>query len=113
MCSLYKFVRELIDIPSITGSEGDLARFVAKALAELEQLAETDTLTNATYSRALHLISRGNLPAAMDGLLAVLKEDKNFRDGEARLVLVSVFEILGNENPLTRQYRAELASILY
>jgi acetylornithine deacetylase len=34
MRSLFKFVRQLIDIPSITGSEGDLARFLAKALAE-------------------------------------------------------------------------------
>lgn len=88
-------------------------RPLATALIQRDQLTGGETLADAAYSRALHLISRGNLPAAMDGLLAVLKEDKHYREDEARLVLVSIFEILGNENSLTRQYRAELASILY
>jgi putative thioredoxin len=88
-------------------------RPLATALARREKTPGSGPLTDATYSRALQLITRSNLPAAMDGLLAVLKEDKNFRDGEARLVLLSIFEILGNENLLTRQYRAELATILY
>jgi putative thioredoxin len=73
----------------------------------------TDNLLDATYQRALRLISIGNLPAAMDGLLAILREDKHYHDDEAREVMVALFEILGNENPLTRQYRAELASVLY
>ena len=67
----------------------------------------------ATYQRALHLISIGNLPAAMDGLLAILKEDKHYQQDAVREVMVSLFEILGNDNPTTRQYRAEMASILY
>jgi putative thioredoxin len=49
----------------------------------------------------------------MDGLLAVLKVDKHYRGDEARQVMVGLLEILGNENPVTRQYRAELASVLY
>jgi putative thioredoxin len=73
----------------------------------------TDNLLDATYQRALRLISLGNIPAAMDGLLAVLKEDKHYHNDQARQVLVAIFEILGDHNPLTRQYRAELASILY
>jgi len=88
-------------------------RPLATALNQREQLSDGDSLADATYYRALHLISRGNLPAAMDGLLAVLKEDKHYRGDEARQVMISIFEILGNENQLTRQYRAELASVLY
>lgn len=74
---------------------------------------QSDQLVDATYGRALHLITRSNLPAAMDGLLAVLREDKHYRNNEARDVMVGLFEILGNENQLTRQYRTELASILF
>jgi putative thioredoxin len=88
-------------------------RPLTNALIQEAQRSKSDSLPDATYSRALNLISRGNLPAAMDGLLAVLKEDKNYRKGEARQVMISIFEILGNENALTRQYRTELASILY
>lgn len=94
-------------------SSAQQLRYLAIALSQKDQLSESETLADATFSRALNLISRGNLPAAMDGLLAVLQEDKNYRNGEARQVMIGIFEILGNENALTRQYRAELASILY
>ena len=67
----------------------------------------------ATYSRALRLISRGNLPAAMDGILDVLRVDKSFRNGEAKLVILAVFEILGTNNAVARQYQSELASVLF
>ena len=89
-------------------------RPLANALAQDKTwISQSDRLVDATYGRALHLISRSNLPAAMDGLLAVLREDKRYRNDEARQVMVGLFEILGNENPLTRQYRTELASVLY
>ncbi len=66
-----------------------------------------------TYQHALRLVHLGNFPAAMDGILAVLRQDKHYRDDEARQVILGIFEILGDENPLTRQYRNELASILF
>ena len=89
-------------------------RPLATALAQdRTQFTQSDQVIDATYGRALGLIDRGNLPAAMDGLLAVLKLNKHYHDEEARQVIVGLFEILGNENPLTRQYRTELASVLY
>lgn len=68
---------------------------------------------DASFNRAIRLVKRGNLPAAMDGLLDVLRENKNYRQGAARKALVAIFEVLGENNPLTRQYRAELASVLF
>jgi putative thioredoxin len=95
-------------------SSAQQLRPLAVALTRNKQrTSETDNLLAATYQRALHLISIGNLPAAMDGLLAILKEDKHYQQDEVRQVMVSLFEILGNDNPTTRQYRAEMASILY
>jgi putative thioredoxin len=67
----------------------------------------------ATYNHALKLVSLGNLPAAMDGILDVLRKDKNFRGGEAKQVILGLFEILGPTNPTARQYQAELASVLF
>jgi putative thioredoxin len=71
-----------------------------------------DTLETA-YRQALRLISLGNLPAAMDGLLDILRQDKNFQAGQARKTLLGLFELLGADNPLTRQYRSELATVLF
>lgn len=87
---------------------------LAKALQRPEYSASDELAPlEATYQHALRLIQLGNFPAAMDGILAVLKQEKNYRDHEARQVLLGLFEILGNENSITRQYRNELASVLF
>lgn len=86
---------------------------LAKALANLEnQELSDDPLTNM-YHHTLRLISLGNLPAALDGLLELLRKDKGYRDGEVQQIVLGIFEILGEDNPVTRQYRNELASILF
>lgn len=65
------------------------------------------------FLNALRLVKRGNLEAAMDGLLDILRENKRYRDGMARKMMVALLELLGEANPLTHQYRNELASILF
>jgi putative thioredoxin len=86
---------------------------LAKALANMEnQELIDDPLTNM-YHHTLRLISLGNLPAALDGLLELLRKDKGYRDGEVQQIVLGIFEILGEDNPVTRQYRNELASILF
>lgn len=65
------------------------------------------------YSNALNLIKRGNIPAAMDGLLDILRAEKNFLGGSPRMILLGLFDLLGDEKEITRQYRQELASILF
>lgn len=72
-----------------------------------------DSSLDAAFNNALKLIQRGNFPAAMDGLLDILREDKNYRNGEPRLILLGIFELLGEQNENTRQYRQEMASILF
>jgi putative thioredoxin len=67
----------------------------------------------AIYLRALNLIKTGKLPAALDGLLELLRQDKTYRNGNARKVVVALLEILGENHELTRQYRAELASVIF
>lgn len=73
----------------------------------------SDDPLEAAFNHSLRLFLRGNLPASMDGLLDILRQDKNYRDGEVRKALLGVFELLGESNPITRQYRQELATILF
>jgi putative thioredoxin len=84
------------------------------ALSDLDQkhLKDDDPLDPA-FNQALRLVKRGNIEAAMDGLLDILRENKHYADGRARLTLVALLELLGENNPVTRQYRAELASVLF
>jgi putative thioredoxin len=75
--------------------------------------AYSDDPLEAAYLNALRLVLRGNFEAAMDGMLDVLRQDKTFMNGELRKVMLGIFEMLGSENPLTRQYRSELAMVLF
>ncbi len=65
------------------------------------------------YHQAARLLQRGNLEAGMDGLLDVLRLDKRYRKGEPRRILLALFALLGEDSDVTRQYRQELASVLY
>jgi len=67
----------------------------------------------ARYRRAGCLVAEGNLEGAMDGLLDVLRRDKRYRGGEPRLMMLALFDLLGDTDPLTREYRGRLASVLF
>jgi putative thioredoxin len=67
----------------------------------------------ALYNHSALLIKRGNLEAALDGLIDVLRQDKKYRDGEARNVILAIFELLGDGDDLTQSYRRELAMVLF
>lgn len=68
---------------------------------------------DAFYYQAARLLARGQIEAGLDGLLEVLRQNKKFRKGEPRLVMLGVFELLGEDDPLTRDYRNELASVIF
>jgi putative thioredoxin len=68
---------------------------------------------DAAYCRAGKRIAAGDLQGAMDAILAVLRRNKRFRQEEPRLVMLGIFEVLGDQDPLTREYRNRLASVLF
>lgn len=88
---------------------------LANLMAEAELQGgdvESDPLA-PQLAQAARLISLGNLPAAMDGLLDILRQDKGYRDGLPKQVMLALFVLLGDQDPMTRQYREEMASILF
>ncbi|MBS1250891.1 MAG: putative protein YbbN [Chloroflexi bacterium] len=87
---------------------------LAQTLADFNA-AETapKSKVDAIYYRALRLIGMGNIPAALDGLLEVLRVDKGYQNGRAKQVVLGLFALLGDSHPLTQEYRSELASILF
>ena len=88
-----------------------LVDLLVEAESASDELVE-DPLEAGLY-QAARLIQRGNLEAAMDGLLGVLKVDKKFRNGLPRKILLALFSLMGDEDPITRKYREELASSLF
>lgn len=74
---------------------------------------DSDDPLIAAYHNALRLIKRGNIAAAMDGLIDILRQDKHFQNDGVRKILLGLFELLGDNHPLTLQYRRELAMVLF
>lgn len=90
-----------------------LLRPLAEAFSHPSQPADIDDPLEAAYRNSIRLALRGNIPAALDGLLDILRQNRRYRGSEIRQVIVSLLEVLGDEDPLTRQYRTELATILF
>lgn len=86
---------------------------LAQAMADMQNNEfEQDDLA-PLYANVLRLAGRGQLPQALDGLLELLRENKKYRRGEARKVAIGLMTVMGEENPQTREYRNELASLLF
>lgn len=89
-----------------------VADYICSMVEKGDENAEV-TVVEAQYRQAARLLSQGKFAPAMDGLLDVLRYNKNYRDGRVREVMLGVFALLGDEEPLTGAYRREMASILF
>lgn len=95
-------------------AQAEILRPYAHSLldAQQESLPDESTL-DAIFSNSLRLAGQGKFPIALDGLLDILREDKRYRDGRARQAVLAILEIMGEEDPLTRDYRSELNTVLF
>jgi len=68
---------------------------------------------DAIFFNSIRLASHTKYPMALDGLLDLLRQDKHYRGKTAQNVILAILELMGEEDPDTRAYRAELASVLF
>jgi putative thioredoxin len=61
---------------------------------------------------ALHLL-RDEYEAALQALIVILRNDREFDDGVARRGLLAIFETLGGDHELVMRYRGELARLIH
>lgn len=105
----------LVDFPdSRQQAHAELLHPLAGTLVRLSrnELPEKTEL-DAAFRNCLRLVGRDNLPAALDGLLDILRQDKHYANDLTRKVFVGILELMGETDPQTRQYRQELASVLH
>jgi putative thioredoxin len=95
-------------------SQAQLLRPLAESLIKFEknELPEENDL-DISFRASVRLASRGNLLAALDGLLDIMRQEKRYRGDKARQVFLGILELLGVEDADARQYRAELALVLF
>lgn len=94
--------------------QAEKLRPLAKALFDYQEgLLPTDADIDAAFRNTICLAGRGNILAALDGLLDILRQNKRYRNGLAHQIMLALLELLGEDDPQTRQYRSELASVLF
>lgn len=88
---------------------GDFDRVVAiRNLADVLEPAPESWPAGAqreTVLRGLDAIRSGDFAAAAESLVDSLFEDRNYGEQAARRALAGLFNILGREHPVTREYR--------
>jgi putative thioredoxin len=114
-CKAQFYLEELKSIPeTLTSAEMllPLATYICTAAEKSDENVEV-TVVEAQYRQSARLFSQGKIAPALDGLLDVLRYNKNYRDGQAKAVMLGIFELLGDDDPLTNAYRREMASVLF
>jgi putative thioredoxin len=67
----------------------------------------------ARYRWGLMLAAGGDYVAALGELLESVRYDKTWEDGAARKSMLAIFEILGMDSTITRDYQRRLENVLF
>lgn len=76
------------------------------------RIAANDTDSEARYFLAVHDMMSDAVEAAIEGLLHLVRVDRQFKDDGARQLLLQIFDRLGAEDPRARAGRKKLAAML-
>jgi len=94
----------------------DLARQVAHA-GDLDFLTQTVRRHpddhQARYDLALALLKAGRPADAIEALIEIIRRKRDWNEGAARKRLISIFDALGPDDPLTAEGRRRLSTILF
>lgn len=80
-----------------------------KQIANAEPVSELDRL----YQTAVQQVLAQDYETALLGLLVILERDRIYRQDGARKAMITVFNLLGDDHPLTKEYRKKLMMALY
>ncbi|MEL6821159.1 MAG: tetratricopeptide repeat protein, partial [Calditrichota bacterium] len=89
-----------------------------RTLAELFlKMNDTSTLAEADvksiYISAIKSLHSGDAEGALEGFINVIQTDRYYDDDGARKACIGIFKILGEEHPITNEYRSAFSSALY
>ncbi|MCF8017329.1 MAG: thioredoxin [Chromatiaceae bacterium] len=104
--------------PELAAIRGRLAFSAAVADAPAAEALQTTLKANpgdndARYQLAAHQVLAGDIEAALEILLTLLKRDRQYGDDAARKGMVAIFDLLGGSGELVSRYRAKMLSSLY
>lgn len=93
-----------------------LIEFKQKGSQPVEDSDETATpqeYRDRQFARACFLTVEEKYEEALTLFLDIVGQDRKYRDDGARKAMLTIFELLGNEHSLTKEYRKKLMLVLY
>ena len=114
-----KFPPKLADHADVAGARSALAlavegREAAAGLAVFEQRLAADPADHqARYDLATALNATGRQEEAAAALLEIIRQDRAWNEGAARLQLLKFFEAWGLAEPVTLAARRKLSALLF
>lgn len=87
-----------------------------KALLQFKQIAkETGEAheLDCKFQQAARLVLEEDYSLALQQFLDILTRNRKYREDGARKAMLAVFDLLGNNHPLTQDYRKRLTMALY
>ena len=117
--ALTQVPEKIADHAEVSGARSALAlaqegRAAKAQLASLQaRLAADPTDHQARYDLATALNASGQREEAADALLEILRRNRGWNDGAARLQLLKFFEAWGSDEPVTGAARRRLSAILF
>jgi len=105
------------DNPEITRLRGQLffdrvATSAGPPEMARQRLASSPDDSEARYQLAAHQVSANDVEGAVENLLQLMQRDRKFGNDAARLALLKLFDILGDDPAITR-YRARMFALLH
>jgi len=101
------------DIIAIQSQLEMIDQVVGVDLTELEtRIAQDENDLDAREQLSAVLVSQAMFEPALEQLFEIMKRDRDYKDDAGRKGLLSLFEMLGAENPLVGVYRRRIATLM-
>ena len=118
-------IDEALEVLAAVASTGHDEAAALQAELQLKQSGNVDTDAlrarvdadpddlDAAIALGRALGATGQHQQALDLLLGAVGKDASYEDGAAKRAVLDIFNVLGGQNPLTREYRQKLARMLF
>ena len=107
-------IKEEKEIKSLLKSRDYLKDIKPQDVSSLESALEKEPKNNALrFELARNLIAKKLYEEAINNLLYIVENKKDWNEGAAKKELLELFSLLGNNNKLTMEGRAKLSNLIF